>query len=369
MTALPSRTLLVVLLATFLILPLLLSRASHETGSPSHILTLDKIISDKIQYYNDRYPEIQFMHLDGGEDWRSELMSLLTIIGFDPIAMDYQHPPELRLDVMSATIDRLRQMLEYNIVSATLIKNGQDSIVERPYLCVITLNPDSYVASDRDATRYMLDVSDETVSKMNPVRYLDHIQHLEFTLDHEAFHCLDSYIYGGAPVTHKKLGGEYNLFRRESAADAYAMAMHIRSKQKITNYARNLVHYRALWLFTDSPNRCTFETVREVLKLDVNMLVKMTDDELVDLAVILRDKAVRPYDGYLKQRASALKAAKILGLDTTIYGDEWCECEKIETDPAHVGSLVNRYRFYYDQLFTNEKIPLQAPPLSDVHRH
>jgi hypothetical protein len=269
---------------------------------------------------------------------------------------------------MSATIDRLRQMLEYNIVSATLIQNGQDSIIQRPYLCVITLNPEAYVASDRAATRYMLDLSEETLDRINPIKHLDHLQHLEFTLDHEAFHCLDSHIYGGAPVTHKTLGGEFNLFRRESAADAYAMAMHIRSKQQITNYARNLVHYRALWLFTDSPNRCTFETIREVLRLDVNELTKMTDDQLIDLAIILRDKAVRPYDGYLKQRASALKAAKILGLDTTIYGDEWCECENIETNPEQVGSLVNRYRFYYDQLFTDDEIPLQAPPLGEVLR-
>jgi hypothetical protein len=100
----------------------------------------------------------------------------------------------------------------------------------------------------------------------------------------------------------------------------------------------------------------------------VNELTKMTDDQLIDLAIILRDKAVRPYDGYLKQRASALKAAKILGLDTTIYGDEWCECENIETNPEQVGSLVNRYRFYYDQLFTDDEIPLQAPPLGEVLR-
>jgi hypothetical protein len=210
----------------------------------------------------------------------------------------------------------------------------------------------------------MLDVSDGVLEKIHPSRYLNHKDHLEFTLDHEAYHCLDSHYHGGVPMTHETLGGEYHLFRRESVADAYAMAKHIQSRRKVTAYARNLVHYRALWMFTDSPNRCTFETVREVLKHPPNTLVKMSDAKLGELAVELRDKAVRPYDGYVRQRTAALKAAKILGLDPVLYGDQWCDCEKAETDPELVGFLVNRYRYYYDQLFTDNIIPLEAPPLS-----
>jgi hypothetical protein len=165
-------------------------------------------------------------------------------------------------------------------------------------------------------------------------------------------------------MTQETLGGEYHLFRRESVADAYAMAKHIQSRRKVTAYARNLVHYRALWMFTDSPNRCTFETVREVLKHPPSTLVNMTDEELGQLAVELRDEAVRPYAGYVRQRTAAVKAAKILGLDPVLYGDQWCDCEKMETDPELVASLVNRYRYYYDQLFTDTVIPLEAPPLS-----
>ena len=167
-------------------------------------------------------------------------------------------------------------------------------------------------------------------------------------------------------MTHETLGGEYHLFRRESIADAYAMAKHIKSRRKVTTYARNMVHYRALWLFTDSPNRCTFETIREVLKYPPDTLVTMSDMELGKLAIELRDGAVRPYDGYVRQRSAALKAAKVLGLDPALYGDQWCDCEKMETDPGLVASLVNRYRYYYDQLFTNNVIPLEAPPLTKV---
>jgi hypothetical protein len=325
---------------------------------------LDTIIQDKINYYNNNYPDIRFVHLAGGKDWAGELIAIITMLGSRVSAMDYQHPPELREDVMEVSLERLRHMLKYDIVSATLFRIGQDSIFERPQLCVITLNPEAFVASDREATQYMLDVSDEVLEKIHPSRYLNHKDHLEFTLDHEAYHCLDSHYHGGVPMTQETLGGEYHLFRRESIADAYAMAKHIQSHRKVTGYARNLVHYRALWMFTDSPNRCTFETVREVLKHPPGTLVKMSDAELGELAVELRDRAVRPYDGYVRQRTAAVKAAKILGLDPVLYGDQWCDCEKMESNPELVAFLVNRYRYYYDQLFTDIVIPLEAPPLS-----
>ena len=327
---------------------------------------LDTIIKGKINYYNSMYPDIRFVHLEGGKDWTGELIAIITMLGSQVSAMDYEHPPELREDVMEVSLARLRRMLKYDIVSATQFRLGQDSIFERPQLCVITLNPDAFVASDRSATQYMLDVSDEVLEKIHPSRYLNHKDHLEFTLDHEAYHCLDSHYHGGAPMTHETLGGEYHLFRRESIADAYAMAKHIKSRRKVTTYARNMVHYRALWLFTDSPNRCTFETIREVLKYPPDTLVTMSDMELGKLAIELRDGAVRPYDGYVRQRSAALKAAKVLGLDPALYGDQWCDCEKMETDPGLVASLVNRYRYYYDQLFTNNVIPLEAPPLTKV---
>ena len=325
---------------------------------------LDTIIQDKINYYNNRYPDIRFVHLEGGKDWTGELIAMITMLGSQVSAMDYKHPPELREDVMEVSLERLRRMLKNDIVSATLFRVGQDSLFERPQLCVITLNPEAFVASDREATQYMLDVSDKVLEKIHPSRYLNHRDHLEVTLDHEAYHCLDSHHHGGSPMTDETLGGEYHLFRRESVADAYAIAMHIRSRRKVTAYARNLVHYRALWMFTDSPNRCTFETAREVLKLQPGELANMSDKEVRELAVELRDGAVRPYDGYVRQRSAALTAAKVLGLDPVLYGDQWCDCERMETDPELVAALVNRYRYYYDQLFTGGVVPLEAPPLT-----
>jgi hypothetical protein len=245
------------------------------------------------------------------------------------------------------------------------VQVGADSPLDRPNLCLITLNPQAFVADDYQATRYMLDVQEDVAKRIHPSRYLQHMEHLRFALDHEAFHCIDSFLHGGVRQTRQDLEAEYELFRRETVADAFAMARHIQRHHEITRYARNLTHVRALWMFSDSPNRCTFETVREILREDPERLAKMSTQELVELAVQVRDKSVRPYHGYLHQRAAALKAARILGLEPELYGSQWCECELMDVEPELVANLVNRYRYYFEQLFTDAPIELEAPSLFD----
>jgi hypothetical protein len=263
---------------------------------------------------------------------------------------------------MAVTKERLQLMLQNDVVSASMFRVGRDSILDRPYLCLITLNPASVVTSDFEATQYMLDLPEEVIARVHPARYLDHIDHLQFAIDHEAFHCLDSYYHGGVPRTDREFGGEYHLFRRESAADAYAMALHIKERGEITPYARNLVLVRALWLFSDTPNRCTFETVRELLKFDPKSLAMRSTEELIELAVHIRDRTVGTYESYVAQRAAALRAAQGLGLAPESYGEPWGEVAGETSIQALVDFLTNRYEFYYGRLFNDSPIPLDAPP-------
>ncbi len=322
---------------------------------------LHKVIRQKIDYYNKTYPEIHFVQINGGDDWHGDMVAIMTMLGSNPDALDYQHPPDLREMLMDVTMERLKIMLEADVVSATLFRVGQDSIVGRANLCVITLNPYVFVANDYQATRYMLDLDDDVMKKVQPSRYLDHIHHLMFTLDHEAFHCLDSYFNGGAPQTDKELGGEYNLFKRESISDAYAMAMHIREHGDITPYAKNITHARALWLFSDSPNRCTFETIREILAYDVKVIRSVSVQELIRLVTHIRNKTVGDYDAYVEQRVAALNAAMEMGMDISFYGKQWEEAGARQANAALVQYLVNRYEYYYAKLFTNDPILLEAP--------
>jgi len=331
---------------------------------------LVQIINEKIDYYNETYPDIRFVHIDGGKDWHGDLVTILTILGDKPDALDYQHPPQLSKMLLDVSIQRLKAMLELDIVSATLFRVGQDSVINRANVCIITLNPDVFVANDYQATQYMLDVSDEEMKNIHPARYLDHEHHLEFTLDHEAFHCLDSYFNGGSPQTKLELGGEYNLFRRESVADAYAMAKHIKRHQDHTPYARNIIHARALWLFSDSPNRCTFETIRDLLNYDHEALRKTPEKQLIGLATHIRNKTVGNYDAYVVQRAAAIHAAQSIGIDIRYYGEQWAELSETASNQALIQHLVNRYQFYYEMLYNDEPIPIEAPPKHDwIHKY
>jgi hypothetical protein len=327
---------------------------------------IDRAIEKRLSHYNREYPHTRFVHLDGGDDWYSDMVAVMTVLGHDPLALDYQHPPDVAKELMALTIERLKRILMADVVSATAFRPGQGSLIKRKHLCVVTLNPRTFVASDYAATQYMLDINDSTMKKVHPIRYLNHLDHLLFAIDHEVFHCLHSIQYGGIPMTYLPFGGEYHLFQRESAADAYAMAIHLRSRGQVTQYARNITHARALWLFTDSPNRDTFETLREVLIVSPKNLSRMREKELVDWAINITKRTVRPYHKYVHQRAAALKAARTLGMIPELYGEQWRECEKVKADPKLVAHLVNRYRYYYEHLFTAERLALDAPPLIDA---
>lgn len=318
------------------------------------------LINRKIDFYNREFPQIRFVHLEGGADWHGDMMALMMLLGADADNLDYAHPPSLQADLLAVSLERLRQLLQRDIISATTFRVGRKSKLDRPYMCAITLNPRTVLRDDREATRHMLDFSDEAMARVHPSRYLNPMDHLEFAIDHEAHHCLQAYHYGGLPQANDPMHGEYHAFRSESMADAYAMAMHIRARGSITPYARNLVHLRALWMFTDTPNRCTFETVRELLRYEPSFLSSLTTPALMELASHITDRTIGSFDAYLQQRVAALKAATRLGFDPRLYGVHWRELATRPANPALVEFLVHRYRFYDAELSSDRPIPLDA---------
>jgi hypothetical protein len=321
------------------------------------------IIKNKISFYNNRFKDIQFMLLDGGSDWQAELHAVMSLLGDNSVALDYEHPQELRQDVMDVTITRLRLMLENDIISSTLIQTNQKSTSNRAKLCIVSLNPEVAVANNTEATRYMLNYDDELIEKVNPSRHLDTRNHLSFLLDHEFFHCLDSFLFGGVPMTHEILGGEYNQFRRESAADAYALSMHLRKNGKITNFARNIVHIRALSMFNNSPSHHTFETLGETIRLDINRLIAMNIIDIITLSKTTMNKTIGNYSDYRNQQAAELRAARALGLEPILSEEAFGELEKINIDPSWIQLLVEHYLYFYKQLFTDHVINLEVTRL------
>jgi len=339
--------------------------AVRESATPKPADVRRAAIERKLDEYSTLFPEIQFVHFEGGERWHGEMVSLMMGLGTDPEPLDFEHPPQLRKELMSVVLDRITRMLRHDIISATTFRRGRDSAIDRPNLCVITINADRLMTDDVETTRYMLDASSEVMDKIHPVRYLDHKEHLAFAIDHEVYHCLDSVYHGGAPMARDDLDSEYNLLGRESAADAFAMGMHVRAHGQITDYARNVMHIRALWLFSGNPNQGTFETLREILGMEPRTLTAMPVRDQVKLARRTSNETVGAYRDYIKRRVAAFKAAEILGLKPRLHDHAWRDIAKQPADTELVGLLANRYRYFYDQLFTDIEIPFEAPRLTE----
>jgi len=336
--------------------------------STHHSISLEEkreIIAERLRFYNAAFQAVRFVHVGDSDSWREELLTVISLLGDGAVNLDYEHPPELADELLEANIERLAQMLEYDIVSAALFRVGQGSPVNRSALCVISLNPQTYIGDSVDAVSYMLDLSGELLAKVHPVRLLDTYEHLRFTVDHEVFHCLESHLLGGARMTLLPLGGEYNLFLRESGADAFALGMHLRRAGTRTDYARNITHVRALWLFTESPNRCTYDSMRAMLDMPPEQLAATSVREMIDLAVGVRDRWVGNYEFYVRQRATAFKAAKQLGHAPALYGDAWTGIEQVPTEPAEVEYKTERYRYYFSQLFTDDRVEFTPADLEN----
>lgn len=324
-----------------------------------------QIIDERFKFYQHTFPEIVFAHATGGEQWRDDYIAITALLGEAPVDQDYEHPPELRGNVMEVSLQRLALMLQRNIISETLFRTDARGPLKGQPLCVITLNPKTYVADNLETTSYMVDLPEELIKKIHPSRLLDPRDHLRFTIDHEIYHCLDSHFTGGAPMTMKEFGGDFNQFRRESGADAFALAMHYRYADNTPRYAENMTMYRALWLFSEGPNRCTFESMLEIYHLPATALSGKTVMEIFRLATRVRDKNAGTYEFYVGRLAAKLKAAKQLGYDPSVNDRHLASLYEQATDPKRVAYKVNRYQYYYARLFDDLPIDFQPADPSE----
>ena len=342
--------------------PLLVNGQSILTG-PEAFTHQQTIIKSKFNFYNDTFKDIQFMHMDGGIGWQDKLNSILNLLKNNAVALDYEHPQDLRQDLIYVSIERLKYMVKNDEISSTLFRVNNKKIIPRGNLCIISLNPEIIGTDDIGSIRYMLDYSDKLINKIHPSKYIDAQNFIKYSVDHEIFHCLNSFLYGGAPMTHELMGGEYNQIIRESAADAFALSMHLKKKEKVTSFARNIVHIRALSIFNNAPEHNTFNTVSKVLKFDINQLKKMNVMEIISLSMRLASETVGTYHEFINQQALELRAEKDLSLENSRSKESLKELVNIIPEQSKVKRMVNNSRYYYKQLFTDTVIDLEAEPL------
>jgi hypothetical protein len=157
-------------------------------------------------------------------------------------------------------------------------------------------------------------------------------------------------------MTSKTYGGEYNAYRRELSADAFALAMHRRLPERSTTFAHNIMLVRSLWFLDGGPCHRTYSSLSAIQSIPVDELKRKSVKELVELAARVRNETSEGYNQFLDHQAVALQAAEELGFAPEEFGDTWTDLAQRKTDSQQVTDTARYYLEMYGRLFDDAPI-------------
>ena len=311
---------------------------THEKTNPS-----DTLLKEKIEYYRHLYPEIAFLILQGGDEFIADMITLERVLGSQPRSMDYEHPPELREDLMYVSVERIRIMLESHMPSASLFKVDTTS-GNQEYVCVLSINLREVAADSIHATSHLLDLPQDVIQKIPQDMQLPPNDYLAFVIDHEVYHCLKSMYVGPQLMSYKELWGGYNHFLNEQGADVYALGMHIKTRGEVSLFAKNILRIRGMALYNADPDHLTCKALKQLLNVPIDDITKMSAYEIFDLANSIKDSQLSGHDAYMQYLASAVQAMKEIGMAEHVSEDLHNKLKDIQADPEQVRNLVTNAR-------------------------
>lgn len=315
----------------------------EKTTSPHTLL------DEKIEYYRHLYPKITFLNLQNDD----ELPALDVVLGYQAKSLDYEHPPDLREDLMLVSVERIRLMLRSKQPSAAVFK-ADTPLGWQEHLCVLTINPDEVAADSIRATQHLLNLPQMVIQKIPYEMQLPPDDYLAFVINHEVYHCLKSIYVGPQLMSHKELWAGYNQFHNEQGADAYALAMHIKINNEDSIFANNLLRIRGMSLYNDDPDHLTDKALEQVLKIPAWNIAEMSSHEIFNMANHIKDHLTISYDEYVQYLASVVQAMKELGIETQMSVEHLYKLQDIQADPAQVKALVANARHYLADLYGDE---------------
>lgn len=283
-------------------------QTAHAQNTKQH-----QTISERLNFYEKIFPSIQFVYFSDLAFVEADMRLLDMLLGYGAKSLDYQHPDDVRVEVTEIVKDGVEYKLKNGMVSASLFSVGRDSKARRKNICVLTIDPAQIALGNIQATRYMLDLSNQDFNQIHESNYLDSLEHLSFVVDHEVYHCLDAMFNGPIPMSEQLEFSEFAMFRNENGADAYGIAMHIRSKGVHTQYVHNLRRVRALSILNNDPNHYTDKAIDQVLALAPGRLVEMDAKSVFRLAFKISQKVAPDSRRYLHFRAAASQVHGDLG--------------------------------------------------------
>jgi hypothetical protein len=323
------------------------AQSSPDTGDKS--ISLDSLLNEKLEFYRHLYPEISFLILKGGDELVADMMALDLALGHQPSSMDYEHPQKLREDLMLASANRIVYMLQYKMPSASLFK-ADAPLGWQENLCVLTVNPDEIAADSISATRNLLGLPEDFIQKIFDDLRLQPTDYLEFVIDHEVYHCLQSMYVGPQTMSQKEFWGEYNSFLNEQGADAYALGMHINTRLEVPSFAKNILRIRGMSLYTADPDHLTCKALQQMFKVPVEDIAEMNAKEIFDTAHQIQERLAMNYDEYIQYLASSIQAMKVLGVEDLVPDELRSRIKGVQSDPTQVKELVTNTRRYLSEL-------------------
>jgi len=349
---------------TALLAVLAISAAAATAAGPAarpDAPTSQAVLDRRLDLYNGTFRDILFVQLPGGEDWLESGRAFEELLGGDDATnLDYEHPPDLREDLLTASVHRVLFMLRHNASSSALFRVGEASAATRTHVCVITLDPQGVAQDDVHSTAHLLGLSPELLAEIPPEMRLDRLDFLRFLVDHEVFHCIDAHYLGPVPMSDREHWGRYMLYCNENGADAYAAAMHLAEHGERTRFLRNVTRIRALCLFNADPEHATCRAIRAVERLDDQALTGLTPRELLAVADRIRDHVVPDYGRYLGYRASACRVMQDIGIAVPAADEGLCHAA--EPDPAVYRELMESFRKSHAELFGQIPEPQAREP-------
>ena len=226
-----------------LILFILLSFPAYSASAQTN----SKLINEQLSIYSEAYPEIDFVLLYKMEDF-DQLTPLTGSLGEDLSNVDYEHPEDLRITLVEAQEYRIALQLENGNGSATLFKTPNSLITNKPYTCLITMGLPLH-EGDLAATRFIYDISDEALKSLPESYHLDNQDFLAYSVDHEIFHCIDSYTNGFMyPKTRDPVKSLLDRSHAERRAEIFAAMAHLSRQPNGKKFLLNLANARTLSL-------------------------------------------------------------------------------------------------------------------------
>lgn len=295
----------------FSILSLVCQAAACADAADVAASQLDRIVEQKRVFYNQNFKEIQFVFLSGGASWTDDIDILYLLLGYQPSNLNYEHPADLRQELMDVSINQLIDMLRNQMPYAALFK-ADKPLGWRENVCVISLDPIAVAADDVVATGFMFELDAAVVEQLPAEERLSAEEFLRYLIDHEVFHCLDAFYNGPQPMSHQELWAQYYNFRGENGADAFAFAMNIKQGGRHGDFIQVMKAYRGMSIYGGDPDHWTYDAIQQVEQMPPATLQRASVQDLLSKASEIRDDLLADYAEYLQYRATAFHAMKLL---------------------------------------------------------